>query len=261
MLLKNKNAVIYGGAGAVGSSVAIAFAREGARVFLTGRTLSKLEAVAKQILAEGGLVEIAQVDALNKLEVETHLSKVLFKAGSIDISFNAIAINGMQGAPLVSMEYDHFILPVITAMTTQFITSTAAVRYMANKGTGVILAITANAARKPYPDIGGFGVACAAIEGYCRQLALEAGRKNIRVVCIRSAGSPDAPGVDEVFNLHAKNAGISRKTFEDNFADRTMLKRLPKLREIGNTAVLMASDKASAITAAVVNATCGELAD
>ncbi len=261
MELKNKNAVIYGAAGAIGSSVAIAFAKEGARVFLAGRTRSKLEIIANQIIADGGRAEIAEVDALNKDQVETQLTKMLFRAGSIDISFNAISINDMQGAPLIAMEYDQFILPIITAMTSHFITTTAAVKHMSNKAGGVILAITANAARKPYNDSGGFGVACAAIEGYCRQLSLEAGKKNIRVVCIRSAGSPDSQGVDKVFTLHAKNAGITCGEFEDNFAERTMLKRLPRLREIANTAVLMASDKASAITAAVINATCGELAD
>jgi 3-oxoacyl-[acyl-carrier protein] reductase len=132
---------------------------------------------------------------------------------------------------------------------------------MQKQGTGVILALTANAGYKPYENVGGFGVACAAIEGFCRQMAMEAGKHGIRVVCLRSAGSPDSPGVDEVFNLQAKNAGITREAFENNFAERTMLKRLPKLSEIGNAAVLMASGKASAITAAVINITCGEIAD
>jgi NAD(P)-dependent dehydrogenase (short-subunit alcohol dehydrogenase family) len=261
MLLKNKTVVIYGGGGAIGGAVALAFAKEGAKIFLAGRTLAKLEAVAKKITANGAEANVAQVDALNKQEVETHLNKIVNYAGNIDISFNAIGINDMQGTPLTEMGYDHFILPVITAMTTHYITSTAAVRHMIKKGSGVILAITANAARNPYPGIGGFGVACAAIESYCRQLAFEAGKNGIRVVCIRSAGSPDAPGVDEVFSLHAKNAGITREAFEANFAERTMLKRLPALHEVANAAVLMVSDKASAITAAVTNVTCGELAD
>jgi 3-oxoacyl-[acyl-carrier protein] reductase len=56
-------------------------------------------------------------------------------------------------------------------------------------GSGVILALTAQVARSPYPNVGGFGVACAAIEGFCRQLAAEVGPQGIRVVCLRSAGS------------------------------------------------------------------------
>jgi enoyl-[acyl-carrier-protein] reductase (NADH) len=72
MLLQNKNAVIYGGGGAIGGAVARAFAREGAKVFLAGRTLAKLDAVARGISAAGGAVEAAQVDALDEQSVERH---------------------------------------------------------------------------------------------------------------------------------------------------------------------------------------------
>ena len=57
MLLKNKVAVIYG-AGAVGSAVAAAFAKEGARVFLSGRTVAKVEAVARALVSDGGVAEV-----------------------------------------------------------------------------------------------------------------------------------------------------------------------------------------------------------
>jgi enoyl-[acyl-carrier-protein] reductase (NADH) len=60
---------------------------------------------------------------------------------------------------------------------------------------------------------------------------------------------------------HAANAGISLAEFEKQFAAKTMLKRLPSLNDVANAAVLMASDKANAITATVLNITCGELAD
>ncbi len=261
MLLKNKNAIIYGGGGAVGGAVAKAFAREGANVFIAGRTLSKLQLVANEIQNNGGRVEIAEVDALIEKSVQTHLEKIFQNNRSIDISFNAISFDDVHGTPLAKMQRDLFVQPVVHAMNSYFITSTAAIKYMSKKRSGVIMAITANAAVKPYVDIGGFGVTCAAIEGFCRQLALENGPMGIRVVCLRSAGSPDAPGVNEVFNLHAANAGLSREEWENDFAKRTMLHRLPKLHEVANAAVLMASDHASAITAAVTNVTCGELAD
>ncbi len=63
MLLKNKNAVIYGAGGDIGGAVARAFAREGAKVFLAGRTLASLEAVAEEISEAGGVAEAAQVGA------------------------------------------------------------------------------------------------------------------------------------------------------------------------------------------------------
>ena len=66
MLLENKNAVIYGGGGSIGGAVAREFAREGARVFLAGRTRDPLEAVAADIAAAGGSAEVAILDALDE---------------------------------------------------------------------------------------------------------------------------------------------------------------------------------------------------
>ena len=62
MLLENKNAVIYGGGGAIGGAVARAFAGEGARVFLAGRTLATLEAVAEEIRSAGGVGTFTPTD-------------------------------------------------------------------------------------------------------------------------------------------------------------------------------------------------------
>ena len=60
---------------------------------------------------------------------------------------------------------------------------------------------------------------------------------------------------------HARSAGVSLQAFESRIAEKTMLKRMPQMAEIANAAVLAASDQASALTAAVLNVTCGEIAD
>jgi 3-oxoacyl-[acyl-carrier protein] reductase len=91
MLLDDRNAVIYGGGGSIGGAVARAFAREGARVFLAGRTREKLEEVAEQIRSAGGVAKTAEVDALDEQVVEKHIGEVVEQAGSIDVSFNAIS--------------------------------------------------------------------------------------------------------------------------------------------------------------------------
>jgi enoyl-[acyl-carrier-protein] reductase (NADH) len=62
-------------------------------------------------------------------------------------------------------------------------------------------------------------------------------------------------------NMLARQTGISRQAVEEELAQRTLLKRLPRLAEIGAAAALMASDRASAATAAVMNVTCGAVAD
>ena len=100
-MLKDKVAVIYGSGGAVGSAIAGAFAREGAQVFLTGRNLSKVDAVANRIVDAGGRAEAAQVDALDERAVDGHLQYVINKAGRVDVSFNAVGIPNttLQGVP------------------------------------------------------------------------------------------------------------------------------------------------------------------
>src|SRR5215510_700250 len=92
MMLENKVALIYGAGGDVGGAVARAFAREGAKVFLSGRHLAKVEAVAADIIGRGGVAEAAEVDALDERAVDQYVGGVKEKAGTIDISFAAIAI-------------------------------------------------------------------------------------------------------------------------------------------------------------------------
>jgi NAD(P)-dependent dehydrogenase (short-subunit alcohol dehydrogenase family) len=261
MLLENKTAVIYGGAGAIGGATAHAFAREGAHVFLAGRTKESLTKVAEAIRKEGGMADFAVVDAFNKASIEQFQDDVVKKTGRLDISFNVVGLDDRQGAPLTEMADEDFTVTAMNAMMTHFLTATIAARQMERDHAGVILALTAHVGRVPAADIGGFGVACAAIESFCRQLACEAGPQGVRVICLRSAGSPDAPGVDEVFQQHAANAGISREDFEKRLAEKTLLKRLPRLAEVANAAVLMASDRASAITGTVLNVTCGQTVD
>ena len=259
-LLAGKRAVVYGAAGAIGGAVSRAFAREGAQLFLAGRTFDKVDALAAELSQAGASATAAAVDALDRAAVEKHLDEVARTSGALDISFNLIGLGGEQGQPLAAMARETFALPIENAMRTHFITATAAARHMQKRG-GVILALTAQVARKPYVASGGFGVACAAIEGLWRQLAIELGPDGIRLITLRSSGSPDAPGVAAAISEHAKAAGVTLDAFEARIAEKTMLRRMPKMAEIANAAVLAASDQASSITAAVLNCTCGEIAD
>jgi len=83
MMLKNKVAVVYGAGGAIGGAVARAFAREGARLFLTGRLRAPVEAVVRDIVAAGGSAEAAEVDALDESAVDRHLQSVVDRAGRL----------------------------------------------------------------------------------------------------------------------------------------------------------------------------------
>lgn len=141
MLLRERTAVVYGGGGAVGAAVAKAFAREGARVFLGGRTRATLETVADAIVASGGRADVMPVDATDHAAVEAHLGAVAAKGGPVKVMFNAVGLDDTQGAPLVDMPRDRFLAPVVTAMKTWFSTGTIMARHMAENGGGVILGI------------------------------------------------------------------------------------------------------------------------
>ena len=139
-MLENKSAVIYGGGGAVGGAIARAFAREGARVYVVGRTLASLDAVARDIRAAGGTIETAVVDAPStQADVDGHLDTVIADAGRIDISYNVISRGDVQGTPLIDMSIEDFEAPITNGLRTQFITARAAARRMITQGSGVIL--------------------------------------------------------------------------------------------------------------------------
>nr|WP_221401439.1 SDR family oxidoreductase [Paenibacillus phyllosphaerae] len=251
-MLKGKNAVVYGAGGHIGGAVARAFAREGANVFLAGRTIEKLELVAEHIRAEGGTAQFAQLDALDHEMIESHLESVVRQVGTVDISFNATWIRGdLQGTPLLEISCEHFTLPVLTGVQTHFLTSTAAARHMARQRSGVILTLSASSSvlsgrDRRFHRTGGFSTACTAIEGLTYSLAGELGPLGIRVACLRSDAIPETWSSD----------ASEIKTYME---DGTALGRLPTLNELANAAVLAASDRASAITGTVLNVTCGSI--
>jgi 3-oxoacyl-[acyl-carrier protein] reductase len=265
MLLDNKNAVIYGGGGAIGGAVARTFAREGARVFLAGRTQTKLDAVARDIAAQGGVAETAVIDALDERAVEKHADAVAAKAGRIDIALNAVGILHVQGPPLAELSFEDFAHPITAYTRTHYLTARAVSRHMVKQGSGVILTLSTPGSRMSGQGFLGYGVTCGAIETFSRILAGELGAHGIRVICLRPDAIPEALATSharKVFNGFALRAGT---TVEAMLAERartgTLLGRFPTLAEVANYAAFVASDRAGAMTGAIANLTCGSLVD
>jgi NADP-dependent 3-hydroxy acid dehydrogenase YdfG len=193
-LLDNKSAVIYGADGTIGGAIARAFARGGARVFLAGCTLARLDTVAAGINVAGGVAENAQVDAPDAKAVDRHA--VVQKAGGIDIALKAVGVAHVQGIPFAALSLEDYEYPITVYTRTNFITAQAVARHMAKKNSGVILTLSTPGARLPGP-----GMLAGAAAG-------------------------------------------------------TLLKRLPTLDEVANTAVFLACGCAGAITGTVANLRC-----
>jgi NAD(P)-dependent dehydrogenase (short-subunit alcohol dehydrogenase family) len=198
MMLKDKVAVIYGAGGAIGGAVAHAFASEGAKVFLTGRSLAPVEVVAKDIVSAGGFAEAAEVDALDEQAVDKHLQTVVDQAGRLDISFNAIGIpNPKVRVPLVELDVEQFSLPIATYTRSYFLTARQAARRMVANRSGVIMAVTATPARTGTLFVGGGAPAMAALEALTRDLSAELAPQRIRVVGLRPQGIPETGRIRE----------------------------------------------------------------
>jgi 3-oxoacyl-[acyl-carrier protein] reductase len=251
MLLESKVAVVYGGAGAMGSAAASALANEGARVFLVGRTRNSLEVVAKEINDAGGRADVAELDVFDRDVVEAHADAVVATAGRLDVSYNAVGMNAEQEIPLVDMTVDQFLTPIVEAATSNFITVTAAAKRMAAQGSGVIVTLSTTAAREWRHRMGGFNVACAGIEALSRRAAHEFGRSGVRVVCIRPNFTPDTH--PELVEAAAEHVQL--------LEGDTALGRLPRVEEVANAVVFAASDRAGAISGAVLNLSCGAIVD
>ena len=255
-MLQNKNAIIYGAGGSLGAAVAIALAGAGAKLFLTGRNRHSVQITADKILASGGKAEVDVVDAMDEKAISSHIGKVQQKAGTVDISFNAIGTDIVQNIPLIDMSVDDFMKPASFALRTQFLTATAAAKKMMDQGSGVILCLTATPGGIGYPYTGGFGPACNAIESFVRNLASEIGISGVRVVNIRSGGSPDS----KVFKDAIINHSEVMKTVLGKMEGDTMLKKLPLMADIANVAVFLSSEMAGKITGVTVDVTCGTTA-
>jgi len=263
MMLRDKVAVIYGAGGAIGSAVARAFAPEGANLFLTGRHLAPVEAVAEEIVAASGSAEAAEVDALDEHAVDKHLQSVIDKAGRVDISFNAVGIPDatILGVPLVELDVEQFSLAITAYTRSYFLTARLAARRMVANRSGVIMTVTSIPSRTGTPLQGGYPPAMAAKEALTRDLSAELAPQGIRVVGLRPHGIPETSTLKEAFEIRAKALGVTWEQWQESLASRTHPRRLSTLEEMANTAVFMASDKASGMTGTTVNLTMGSLDD
>jgi 3-oxoacyl-[acyl-carrier protein] reductase len=255
-LLQGKTAVIYGAGGSLGGAVAKAFAAGGAKVVLTGRRLATVQAVADEILAAGGDAEAEEVDAFDERAVAAQMAEMLKRNGSIDISFNAVGVDLIQNIPLTDISIEEFVRPVTRTLQTRYLTAIVAARIMIQQHSGVILFLTATPGGIGYPFTGGFAPACSAVETLSRNLAAELGINGIRVVCIRSGGSPDSA----VFRAARASDPGGMETVIRKMESDTMLKALPSMADIGNAAVFLASDLAARITGVTLDVTCGTTA-
>ncbi|WP_067540691.1 SDR family NAD(P)-dependent oxidoreductase [Nocardia crassostreae] len=249
MLLDNKTAVIYGGAGSIGSVIAAGFAAEGANCFLVGRTAATLDTVAGKIRAEGGRVETAVVDVLDAAAVHDHAAAIVEKTGSLDISVNVISQESIFG-PLADIPVSTFANSMNRLVTSQLITTQAAAKHMTAQESGVILFFGGSDYASKMPGLGTVQIGSDTVEALRRQWACELGPHNIRVLTLRTGGIPESlPDIPQT------------EAAKQSMVDATLLARTATFADVGAVAAFAASDRARSITDTQIDISCGAYAN
>jgi NAD(P)-dependent dehydrogenase (short-subunit alcohol dehydrogenase family) len=262
MELEGKTALIFGAGGQIGSQVAKVFAREGARVYLSGPRMQSVQRTLKSVSPSRAFVEADVVDATDDAAVSRYVDGVAERAGSVDIVFNAMGVTGEEVvAPSIDVTCERFMTYLQHMVPSQFLTARAAARHMLRQRSGTVLFLGATPALGVAPFIAGAAAAHAAIEGLTRCLATEWSPLGVRVVCFRSAGMADSRRIQGVLNAMAGIVGAPAEAFTQLASEKPLLKRMSTVAEAAEAIAFLASSRASTLTGAIVNGSCGEVMD
>jgi len=256
MQLDGRVAIVTGGGIGIGRAIALALAKEGADVVVAARTERALKQVAKEIEGLGRRSLAVVTDLLQPEQPVAIVEKTLAKFGKIDILVNNAGAEGPI-SNVAEMDLKGWNDLLAVNLTGAMLCS----RYVLEKSmiprkSGVIINISSAAGRKGLPTRSAYSSSKFAIIGFTQSLAAEVGRYGIRVNAI-APGAVEGERIERVFNIAAKNMGISYEQVVANSNARSALGRMVKPEEVADLAVFLASEQSSAITGQTINIDAG----
>jgi NAD(P)-dependent dehydrogenase (short-subunit alcohol dehydrogenase family) len=239
MLLQDRIALVTGSTHNIGLGIARAFAREGAKVIVHSRH----EQDAKKIAGEIGGDYFA-ADVANPAQLAALFDHICQRHGRLDILVNSVAHSISGGVLDVPLEEWNRIMTI--NLTGYFLCIQHAGKIMKERGSGVIINISAGSGERSSPGGAAYSVSKGAINSLTRQAAADLAPYNIRVNGIISGlvGTP----------IGQKEMGNRKPEY-----DMIPLRRIGRPEEIGEAAVFLASDKASYITNTILPVDGGRL--
>ena len=247
--LSGKVALVTGGSRGLGRQIAIAFARVGADVAVSSRSLPLLEEVAGEIeqIGQRGLAVAADVSKAQ--DVAGLVQKVLDRFGVIDVLVNNAGVSPTFTRALKVSEGDwRRVLDV--NLTGTFLVCQAVSPHMIAAGGGSIINIVSVGARVGLPRLAAYCASKAGIEGLTRVLALELVEHNVRVNAI-------GPG----YLSTDMTEGVRQHSFfYSQILQRTPMRRIAEPDEVAGTAIFLASQAASFLTGQTIFVDGGWLA-
>lgn len=221
MKLKDKVAIVTGGGRGIGEAIALAFAREGARLAIASRTKTELDQVASQIENLGGQVQVIPTDVSQRDNVTRLIEATLTAYGQIDVLVNAAGVYGPIG-PMWDVDVDKWIQAMKINLFGTFMCCHTVLPHMIERRQGKIVNFSGGGAASPLPRFTAYGVSKTAIVRLTETLAEEVKEFNVQVNAV-APGAVDTSLQDDVLTA-GERAG-------------DLLARIRRLRETGEGGV------------------------
>ncbi len=259
MRLEGKVAIVTGGGKGIGRAVALAYAREGAKVMIASRTVSALEATCKEIAGKGGVSAYLQTDVSDEKQVERLVSETVKQFGKVDILVNNSGVSGPTSR-VVDMDLAQWGETLAIDLTGSMLCSRQALKHMIPQKSGAIINVVSEGGRSGdgrsgYPLRAAYCCSKMGLIGLTETLAVENGPFGIRV----NALSPGPVRGERIENILSKRAAETGKTLQewlDMLAVNNSLKRIVTEEECAAVALFLASDESSGVTGVTMPVSC-----
>jgi NAD(P)-dependent dehydrogenase (short-subunit alcohol dehydrogenase family) len=256
LLLKGKVAVITGSTSGIGRAGAIAFAREGASIIVSGRNQQRGDEVVKAIKKQGGKAHFVAADVMVMGDIKRLVKETVKVFGRLDIFWHNAGIVGPDDVADLSPErYDE----VMNTHLKAAVFGVQAALPQLRKNGGAILFTGSVAGLKQSGFSLTYSLAKSGLVMLTRKLAVDLAKDNIRVNCL-CPGRVQTGMRSEISTERAQALGISGEEWEKRDKKRIPLGRFITEAEVIDTALFLASEKASGITGVALPVDGGFLA-
>ena len=255
MKLKDKVAIVTGGATGIGKAIGPALAAEGAAVALAARNLARLEEAAAEIKAKGSQVLAIETDISDEESVKKMVEQVISRFGRVDILVNNAAAFP-PNVEVASLKLKDWQKVINVNLTGTMLCCREVLKDMIPRRSGAIVNISSVGGISGQPMQSPYSASKCGIIGLTETMAIEVGSHNIRVNSL-SPGATRTEGFEGWVKASARENGVSYEEAMKRIAENNSLNRIAEPAEIAACAVFLASDDSSAVTGQNLVASCG----